>query len=89
MDKNSNLSEGLKKVTVSSMTTYLRGMSAEKIENIIKWAKASKNPNANINTTNPSEWEKQLKTMFSQLTSQDQNEVVLQATKILNEKKAR
>lgn len=86
---NNNLSDGLKNVTVSSIMTYLIRMPAEKLEKIIMWGKLSKNPNANINTTTPSDWEKNLKKMFSQLTPQDQAEVISRATKLLNEKKSR
>lgn len=87
MDKN-NLSDSFKKVSVNSMLTYFRGLSIENQENVLKWAKASKNPSTNVNTTNPSEWEKKMKTIFSQLTPQEQIEAITQATKIFNQKKA-
>lgn len=89
MEQNNHLSDSLKKVTISSMMTYLAKMSIENIENIIKWAKSSKNPNTNINTNSPSEWEKNLKTMFYQFTPQEQAEIIAQATKMLNDKKSR
>lgn len=86
MDNRTNPSDSLKKVSVSSMITYFRGLNAESQGKILDWAKMSKRPDANINKSNPSEWEKILKTMFSQLNSQEQAEVVRQATIIFNEK---
>lgn len=88
MNSNDILGDSVKKVTVSSLMTYFRSLSIDKQENVLKWAKLSKNVNANINTSNPSEWEKKLKSMFSQLTPKEQAEVVSQATKVLNDKKS-
>lgn len=70
------------------MLTYFRTLSTENQENVLKWAKMSKNPSANINTANPSEWEKEMKSIFSHLTPQEQVEAVAQATQILENKKA-
>lgn len=90
MGKNKNLNSDLIKVSVSSMLTYFRGLSIENQENILKWAKSSKNPNVVINTSNPSEWERNMKTIFSQLSPQEQAEVVIEASNILdNRKKAK
>lgn len=88
MDKNNNLSDSFKKISVSSMLTYLRGLSTDNLESVIRWAKASKNPDTKINTANPSEWEKNMKLIFSQLNNHEQAEVVSQASKILDEKKS-
>lgn len=85
---NNILSNTYKKVSVNSMLTYFRGLSIENQENVIKWAKASKNPNINVNTTKPSEWEKTMKMIFSQLNPQEQVEAVSKASKILADKKA-
>lgn len=87
MDTNSNLSNSFKTVSVSSMITYLRGLTTENLEGVIKWAKVSKNPNATVITANPNEWEKNMKKIFSQLSLKEQAEVISQATKILEEKK--
>lgn len=86
MDNKINPSDSLKKVSVNSMITYFRGLSAESQGKILNWAKMSKRPDANINKTNPSDWEKNLKMMFSQLNPQEQAEVVRQATIIFNDK---
>lgn len=87
MGKNKNLNSDLIKVSVSSMLTYFRSLSIESQENILKWAKSSKNPNATINTSNPSEWERNMKTIFSQLSPQEQAEVVIEASNILDDRK--
>lgn len=87
MEKSKNLSDSFKSVSVSSMLIYFKGLSVENQENVLRWAKASKNPDANVNTSKPSEWEKNMKRIFSQLNPQEQTEVITQATKILAEKK--
>lgn len=88
MNNNSHLSDSYKKVSVSSMLIYIKGLSVKNLENVINWAKTSKNPNANVNTSVPNEWEKDMKSIFAQLTLKEQTEVISQAVKILEEKRA-
>lgn len=88
MNNNAPLSNSYKKVSVSSMLIYIRGLSVKNLENVINWAQTSKNPNANVNTSAPNEWEKDMKAIFSQLTLKEQTEVISQAVKVLEEKRA-
>lgn len=88
MNNSNNFSDSFKKVSVASMLTYFRSLSSENQENVIKWATTSKNPVANVNTASPSEWEKNMKSIFSQLNAQEQVEAISQAKNILDNKKA-